>query len=112
MTDPITMADAITSAGCDPEWLCSQLEAWPRIVDPKKPTNAEHLMESAAIMLRTMLAVQVTPPPPPYRVPTGDFMCHNCKRVAKNLVVAPRRCGHCSCRDFSALPPSTAKAAS
>jgi len=112
MTDSIMMADAITSSGCDPEWLCSQLEAWPRLVDASKPTNAEHLMESAAIMLRTMLSVQVTPPPPPYKVPTGDFMCHGCKNVLKDLVVAPRRCGVCGCRDFAAVPPSSVKVTS
>jgi len=102
------IANAFVTAGCDPEWLCSQLEAWPRQTDPARPTNVEHLTGCAATVLRTLLAIQVPDDvPAPYRPPTGDFMCHNCKTVHRDLIVAPRRCGECGCRDFSALAPAS-----
>lgn len=104
MTDEMLLAAEIEGLGFTPEWLCSQLEAWPNQIDPARPTNAEHLMDSAAKLLRTLLARPA--PVTPYKVPTGDFRCHNCKDEVKDLVVAPRRCGKCGCRDFAAIPPA------
>ncbi len=108
MTDDTITGDALLASelqglGCDPEWLCSQLEAWPAQVDPARPVVAEDIMSKAAILIRTLLARPVADTSP--RVPTGDFRCHGCKHVVENVVVAPRRCPTCGCRDFAAVPP-------
>lgn len=100
------IADAFIGTGWNPERLCEQLEAWPRQLDPSKPTNVEYLTGSAAAVLRDLLAFKVPDDiVAPYRPPTGDFMCHNCKTVHRDLIVAPRRCGECGCRDFAAQAP-------
>lgn len=40
---------------------------------------------------------------------TGDFRCHNCKRIV-HAACAPKRCPDCQCRDFSACAPTPSDA--
>ena len=103
ITGDALLASEIQGLGCEPEWLCQQLEAWPNQIDSARPTSPEDLMSKAAVLIRTLLARPVADTVP--RVSTGDFRCHSCKHVVENVVVAPRRCSVCGCRDFAAVAP-------